>query len=222
MEKVISVITGWKDLITEVFGTYPLAGALVTLLAVGVFWLLHRQYRKGKVATNIFLVLLGWAIAVPIVGFILDIAAEIYGAIKKVLGFLWSVLASLYEIYLKHPLFVIFLMVVSVAVYFLWAWLRPKLIPGKPLRVILLFMAAVAIAHLASPLLDLFAGPKEPSPAHITNSTSSQSSSLARSSPMQIDHSSSLIASTISTSSPAISSAPIASSANSSSPKPTP
>lgn len=181
MDTVISLITGWKDLITDVFGSYPLAGAIVTLVAAGIFYLLHTEYRKGKTASNAFWVFFGWAITVPIVGFLLDIASEIYGAIKKVLGFLWSALSSLYGIYVKHPLFVLFLLVVAVAAYVVWAWFRPKLIPGKPLRVIILCVVIIVLAHIVSPLLDLFVGQQKPSQQQQLISPAASQSSVSSS-----------------------------------------
>jgi len=208
MDTVVSIITAWKDLITKVFGSYPLAGAVVTLIAAGVFYLLHTHYRKGSTASNAFWVLFGWAIAVPLVGLLLNVGGEIYGAAKTALSFLWSALSGLYTIYTKHPISVLVLLALAVVAYFGWAWLRPTVIPSKSLRAVLLTLAAVAIAHLLSPLLDLFGGQGQAPKPQIPSSPASppSSPSSAASAPIAQPRSASGSAATLSAASPVLAS----------------
>jgi hypothetical protein len=42
MSPIYHFIMGWREFITKVFGEYPLAGALVTLAAIGVFLQLEK------------------------------------------------------------------------------------------------------------------------------------------------------------------------------------
>ena len=48
MSAIYHFIMGWKELITKVFGEYPLAGALVTFAAIGVFLQLERPGDRGN------------------------------------------------------------------------------------------------------------------------------------------------------------------------------
>src|SRR4051812_32202903 len=103
MDAVLLAINTWKDLIVKVFGQYPLAGALITLVAVGVFFYLEKTLRPKQAPTNILLVLLGWAVAVPILGAILWFLGELWDLVKAIAPPIASVLSSLFSIYQKHP-----------------------------------------------------------------------------------------------------------------------
>jgi hypothetical protein len=156
MDTVISILTAWKDLIISVFSSQPLAGATVSIVAAAIYFLLHTQYRKGRVASNAFWVLFGWAIAVPIVGLVFDIGGEIYAAVKHVLGFVWAAAASFYGIYARHPILVLVVVAAALGAYVVWGLLRPQSGPSRPLRVVILIVVVTAVVHLLSPIVDLF------------------------------------------------------------------
>lgn len=159
MTTILKILSEWKDLIVKVFGSYPLAGALVTIVAVCAFIVLQTQYRKGKTASNTLCVLLAWSLAVPLLGSLLEVGGEAYETTKSVLSFLWSALSSFYRVYEKHPIAVLVLLGAATSVYFLWGWRRPYFIRSKPLRILSLWLATVAAALIVSPLLDLLGSP---------------------------------------------------------------
>jgi hypothetical protein len=69
-------VMGWKEFIAKVLGEYLLAGALVTVAAVGIYFQLERTWGPRKTPCNLLLTLIGWAVVVPIVGFFLEVAGE--------------------------------------------------------------------------------------------------------------------------------------------------
>ena len=164
MDSVISAVSAWKDLIIKVFGQYPLAGALVTLLAIGAFFLLEQKERPGKAPTNILIVLLGWSILVPLTGLVLTVLGEIWDLVKAGAPIVAKVLGSFYAIYDKHPYLVLSLCALAMAAYFVWGKWWPKIQPSAPLRVLTLVATTIVVAHIASPIANALS-PDSPSPA---------------------------------------------------------
>jgi hypothetical protein len=152
MDIIISAITAWKDLIVEVFSQYTLAAALVTLAAIGCFFYLEQQLRPRQAPTNILIVLLGWAILVPIVGFVLTILSKIWAFIEAVMPQVAKLLGSFYSIYDKHPFLVLSLILVAFVTYFVWRRWWPAVLPARALRILSLATAVVLAAHIANPI----------------------------------------------------------------------
>jgi hypothetical protein len=164
VDSVISAVSTWKDLISKIFGEYPLAGALVTLLAVGAFLHLEQKERPGKAPTNILIVLLGWSILVPLTGLVLIVLGKFWDFIEIVAPIVTKVLGSFYAIYAKHPYLVLSLCALAIAAYFVWMKWWPKVLPSTPLRVLTLVAATVVVAHIASPIANAL-NPESFSPA---------------------------------------------------------
>src|SRR2546421_415868 len=124
MTAIIDFFVKWAALISEMFKKYPLPAAVVTLAAVLVFVQLQKERNPNKdnktSVINAFLVLLGWAIIVPIIGTILDVVVWIAKALLSALSFL-------YGAYQKHPLFVLGAVVTAVIAYLIWEWrVKPR------------------------------------------------------------------------------------------------
>ncbi len=161
MSSIYHFIMAWKDLITKVFGEYPLAGALVTLIAVGLFYQLEKNWRPRKRPSNLLLTLIGWAIVVPILGFVLNIAGEAWEIIKGLVPALAKLSASLYAIYTHHPYVVLAVVAVAILTYFAWKRWRPRLLPYRAARVIALVIAAILVTLILGPIADSLGPPKE-------------------------------------------------------------
>jgi hypothetical protein len=168
MNAAIEFISAWKDLITKVFSDSPLAGAIVSVLAICAFFALERQYRPNKAPTNIAIVVIGWAILVPVTGFVMKVLGLIWDFLAATFPILRDLLASFYGIYTRHPLLVLAIVVCSVIGFFVWQRFWPRRIPNRLYRGVLLVVGAVVVAHIASPIADLI------SPAAGKNGSSEQ------------------------------------------------
>jgi len=82
MTHIYQLLNLWRELIAKFFSDYPLAAALVTLLAIGVFLLLQSEWRKGKLLSNLLLVFLGWLVLVPILGFAVTVLGKVWPSSK--------------------------------------------------------------------------------------------------------------------------------------------
>jgi hypothetical protein len=154
MNSIIDFITAWKDLISKIFGEYPLAASLVTAVAVGAFALLERERRRNT-ATNFMIVLIGWAMSVPVVGFVMNVLGKIWEVIEAIAPIVTKVLGSFYAIYEKHPLLILALVALAMASYFVWKRWWPEMLPNRSLRIVSVAGVTIVVAHLLSPFADL-------------------------------------------------------------------
>jgi hypothetical protein len=153
MGAILHMINSWRELIIAVFTNYPLAGALVTLAGVGAFFWLEELRPKHR-PVNFALVLFGWAIAVPILGWILSAIGEIYSGTKTVLSILGQMTSSLYGIYSRHPILSIVVLFIGIASYFVWAWRWPYIVNNRLLRLTGVAVGTVLTLYIVSPLPD--------------------------------------------------------------------
>jgi hypothetical protein len=157
MDWIFRLIGDWKDLITKVFTNSPVAAAIATLVAIGVFYLLQTRWRKDKTTTNAMMVLIGWAVAVPLLGFVGSVLAKIWEAVEFLASGTIKFVGSMYGIYARHPLLLIGVIVVAVAAYFVWRRWLPNRHPKGFLRVGSIVATAIVVTYIADPLIDLFA-----------------------------------------------------------------
>jgi hypothetical protein len=161
MSEFLDFVKGWAKMIGGVFGDYPLAAALITLVAVVAFMIMEHRARPSNWTTrtyHFFIVLIGWAIAVPILGFVFGLIEKILGLGKGAL----NVLAFLYGAYEKHPLVVLMLLVVCVGTYFVWHFMRPKS-PSRILKAVACAALLFVSVAVSKPIAGLFS-PSEATP----------------------------------------------------------
>src|SRR5215472_124905 len=149
MSGLVSAVNAWKDLISKIFGQYPLAGALVTLLAVGAFLFLQKKVRPRKAATNFLLVFLGWAILVPLVGLVLTMLSKVWEFIEATAPIVAKVLGSFYSIYARHPLMVLVLCGLAFSAYFVWRRWWPNVLRSRAMRILFLAVVTLVAAFIA-------------------------------------------------------------------------
>jgi hypothetical protein len=157
MNSVYHFVLGWKDLIIKLYTEHQLAAALVTVLAIGAFFMLEKTWRPGKRPTNLFIILGGWAIAVPILGILLDALGKVIEFVEALLSIMLKLVESSYHIYARHPYLVLSLGFIAVLGYFAWKRWRPTLLPGRPAKLVALSAATVVAAHILAPIADVIA-----------------------------------------------------------------
>ena len=149
----INFLVKWVDLITEMFKKYPLPAALMTAAAVGAyFWLETYRGDKKQPVVDAFAVLVGWAIAVPVLGLALD-------ALIKT----WNIAAFIYKLYDQHPLFVGVCFLLAVLGYFVWG--RFQRAPSGLVRGLILTLAFCILVALGVPLVNAFSPAPHPPPS---------------------------------------------------------
>jgi hypothetical protein len=158
--KFLEFLSSWRELITKVYVEDTLAAALVTIVAVAAFFRMKRWWKGGPRWLHGVVVVFAWAVAVPIVGFLMDVLRVVWGAVTAVLPILVTLTGSLYGIYERHPYMVLAIVVLGGIGYFvqrLWY-------SSRALRVSVSVVAVVLVAHLAAPIADRLV-PERQSPA---------------------------------------------------------
>lgn len=106
-----------------------LAAAILTAVAVGTFVLLETQRNKsrdtGMSVVNAFLVLVGWLIGVPLLGFVIEMLGEALDFVGHVLGFMGAGVAFFYRRYDEQPIVVLVLFALALIGYAVWEWRNP-------------------------------------------------------------------------------------------------
>lgn len=152
MEAVINFFLKWIDLISGVFVEHTLAAALMTLVGVGVFIHLEKGNRFRdtiQAVKNAFLVLIGWAITVPILGWLLDI-------IGGVLGVILNLILFLYAKFDKQPILVICLAIICAVAPIAWAKIKRIRTPSLPVRITASVILFLVLTALLVPIFNLF------------------------------------------------------------------
>lgn len=82
MDFIFDVLGKIGGTIASFYGDHSLAAAFVTIIAIGIFWNLMGWKNtpdfsdKDKIAKNGLLVLVGWAVAIPILDFLFSIISK--------------------------------------------------------------------------------------------------------------------------------------------------
>jgi MFS family permease len=161
MAEFLEFVKAWAKLISELFAKYPIAGALITLLVVVLFYIYEEENGPtdwSKRSAHFLVALLGWAIAVPIIGWIFNRIEEIWNAIRIVVSALVKFALFVYQRYEHHPILVLALAAASAVIFLVWGFLkRDRRHPAvKAIACLALFCVGVIVA---SPIADLFTPP---------------------------------------------------------------
>lgn len=148
MKALINFILGWADLITAVFKEHTLAAAVLTAVAVFVFLEIDKenQFRyKIKVIQHASIVLLGWAIFVPIAGWIMGLVGD-----------LLDLIVFIYKKFEQQPIVVIILAVLCALAPYVWLKVLKHRAPPLLVRVTVSVLAFIVLTALVVPIFNLF------------------------------------------------------------------
>jgi hypothetical protein len=148
MEALINFISGWADLITAVFSEHTLAAAVLTAVAVFVFLEIDKENRfrdKIKVIQHAFIVLLGWAIFVPIAGWVMGLV-----------GNLFDLIGFIYNKFEQQPIVVIILAVLCALAPYIWLKVLKHRAPSLLVRITVSVLAFVLLTALVVPIFNVF------------------------------------------------------------------
>ncbi len=140
--------------IASFYADHPLAAALVTVIAIGLFWSLMGWGKtpdfseQRKVAKNGLIVLIGWAIAVPILDFI-------FSAIAKILewaGIAGSGLFWVWERFNEQPLVVSICLIVVILGFSVWTYRSKK--PHTLVKCLAALLAFLVLVGFSVPVVN--------------------------------------------------------------------
>ncbi|ALL71693.1 hypothetical protein K788_00036780 (plasmid) [Paraburkholderia caribensis MBA4] len=186
MGEFIDFVKAWAKLISGVFADAPLAGAVVTLITVALFFAYERHNKSADwtiFTFRFFIALMAWAIAVPVLGFVFSIIKGVWDGAQAVRSAVWEFLLFLYRFYDSHFIIFLAILLVVVLAHVAWHLLRPEEPPG-------LYKAIVGIAAFSfcaavgKPIADFFAPvpsgqPKVAAPAPFASSATAASTPTA-------------------------------------------
>jgi len=148
----------WKDLFAHAYSAYPLAAAITTLAALGLFfyWDRLRLNWLPRSRPHPIIAVIAWAIIVPILGFLFQVIEKVWTGIVGVSSVLSHLSTFVYDVYDRHPILILVLLVISGTLFFIWNFVRPEN-PSRAFKVIAciaLFLLSVAIS---APIANMFA-----------------------------------------------------------------
>ena len=147
MQAFLEFVGKWIDLIVEFFGNYPLVAAIITVIAVGVYILLWKKLHidTWTMHTLLFLcVILGWAVAIPILG-----------SLVIVIEFIGKGIAWIYKKYESHPIFCISVTGIMSASGTVWYLLPKRWKPMRFIRIVITLLIWFLLIALIVPVLDI-------------------------------------------------------------------
>ena len=158
MSDFLDFVKAWAKLISGVFADFTLAASIVTLIAAVLFFAYEHQKKTSDWTTrslHFFIALVGWAVAVPILGMLFKVVASIWGIGEGMFSALKSLGSLVYSAYEKHPLVVLTLLLINLVVFLVWHLIRPRH-PSQALKGIACFSIFSLSVAIASPIANLF------------------------------------------------------------------
>lgn len=149
MEFIYNIISTWAGAIVTAFEQHLFISAIFTLVAIGAFTYLEKKNKDTL--KNLFIVLLGWLIIVPILGTFLDITSWVISFIGKII----DLLVATYKHFESQPIWVLGYLLVSLILYVIWPKLRIN--NERVFRIggpILLFLI---LTFITVPIINMFA-----------------------------------------------------------------
>jgi hypothetical protein len=159
MEPVLRVASWWVSQVTKAFTEHTLGAAVITIAAMGIFIVLHKEYRPFGLLTNAGVVLLGWLIAITALPFAMSSGAAGVATLDTTLPVASRIAGYFYGIYERHPIMVLVITGIGSTFYFLrQSW--PFRLSWWPVRAACTILGVVALVHVSAPIADLIEPPQ--------------------------------------------------------------
>jgi hypothetical protein len=151
MSEFLTFANAWSGLASRVYTASPLGAALLALTALIGFLMLERRAgstRWSGRALRFSIVLVAWAMVVPLLGLFSNADDAIWRAADRTLSSLIRLGPLIGDAYERYPLVVLAAFVVSGANFIVWHLLRPRGPSGvlKAFVCLALFLLGVMIS----------------------------------------------------------------------------
>ena len=151
METIINFLSGWGELITNVFSEHVFIAAIITILSIALFMFLDKENKlknTSETIKNAFITFLIWLIAVPIFGWLFTI-----------LGKFLEFVLFLYKKFEQQPILFIAFLFFSILIYFILPYLRRKQKTTKFKRSAVASVFFVLLVSVLVPIINFINSP---------------------------------------------------------------
>jgi len=167
MELVLRAAGWWVSQFTKAFTEHTLGAAVITIAAIGIFIVLHKEYRPFGLLTSVGVVLLAWLVAITLLPLGMSSGAAAIATLDTTLPMASRFASYFYAIYDRHPLMVLVIVGVGTTMFFLrQSW--PFRLAWWPVRAVCTLLAVAALVHVSAPIADLIEPPVAAAPAAAT------------------------------------------------------
>jgi hypothetical protein len=159
MDLVLRAASWWVAQFTKAFTEHTLGAAVISIAAIGIFIVLHKEYRPFGLLTDAGIVLLGWLVAITLLPLGMSSGAAAVATLDTTLPVASRVAGYFYAIYERHPILVLVIVGVGTTAYFLrQSW--PFRLSWWPVRAACTVLGVVLLVHVSAPVADLIEPPQ--------------------------------------------------------------
>ncbi len=155
-------------------------------MAILAFPYLEKELHPGKKITNIIIVFIVWAIAVPVIALIFTVLGKIWSYIEQILPFITTLTSSIYEKYDNHPILVISIVILGILSFFVWKRWWHKVLANTIVRILCITVSVIFLIFISSPIADLVQPEKESNTPTEKNKVTQPQQSLEDSIPREV------------------------------------
>ena len=158
MDFILRAAGWWVSQFSRAFTEHTLGAAVITIAAIGIFIVLHKEYRPFGLLTSAGLVLLAWVVAITLLPLGMSSAAAAVSTLDTTLPMAARFASYFYAIYDRHPLMVLVIVGVGTTVFFLrQSW--PFRLSWWPVRAACTLLGVAFLVHVSAPIADLIEPP---------------------------------------------------------------
>jgi len=150
---------GWGvSQFSKAFTEHTLGAAVITIAAIGIFIVLHKEYRPFGLLANTGIVLLAWLVAITLLPLGMSSGAAALATLDTTLPMASRFANYFYSIYDRHPLMVLVIVGVGTTAFFLrQSW--PFRLSWWPVRAVCTLLGVAVLVHVSAPIADLIEPP---------------------------------------------------------------
>jgi len=158
MDFILRAAGWWVSQFTKAFTEHTLGAAVITIAAIGIFIVLHKEYRPFGLLTSAGLVLLAWVVAITLLPLGMSSGAAAIATLDTTLPMASRFAGYFYAIYDRHPLMVLVIVGVGTTAFFLrQSW--PFRLSWWPVRAVCTLLGVAFLVHVSAPIADLIEPP---------------------------------------------------------------
>jgi len=158
MDFILRAAGWWVSQFSKAFTEHTLGAAVFTIAAIGIFIVLHKEYRPFGLLTSAGVVLLAWVVAITLLPLGMSSGAAAVATLDTTLPMASRFAGYFYAIYDRHPMMVLVIVGVGTTAFFLrQSW--PFRLSWWPVRALCTLLGVAFLVHVSAPIADLIEPP---------------------------------------------------------------